>query len=212
MCCSAIAISSSSRRASSASAAAPCWLNTSQSVVEAHGRWRYRRARLRGSPPALIFGAGCRSDMWVLCSDVSARLWFAGCASLFADYLRDPVCDVIVVAWTNKSSRDRPLSCGVDVRVGNVVEDILGNKGLDVGCGVRWPCPCTRYKALGSCDNATRHALTSPSGTSKPVLATMELARFLDSVGDDNTSSFPSQIASNSFRSCSVRLASHPRT
>ena len=64
MCCSAMAISSSSRRASSATTAVPCWLSTSQSVVEAQAgvrtdaqgsgltssnkTWRWRSVRYVG--------------------------------------------------------------------------------------------------------------------------------------------------------------------
>ena len=58
-----------------------------------------------------------------------------------------------------------------------------GRGGLDVGCGVRWQCSYTLSKALGSCENATCHALTSPSGTTKPVLAKIVSARFFASAG-----------------------------
>ena len=60
--------------------------------------------------------------------------------------------------------------------------------------------------------NAVSHALTSPAGTTKPVLATIVSVRFRASSLDDNTSPFPSQIASNSFRSCSTCSVSHLRT
>ena len=52
-----------------------------------------------------------------------------------ADDLRDPICDVNVVAWTIRASSDRPFSCGVDVGVGNVVEVVWGRERI--GCGLR---------------------------------------------------------------------------
>jgi hypothetical protein len=131
----------------------------------------------------------------------------------FADDLRDPICDVNVVARTNRVSGDGPLSSGGGVGVGNVVEVVRGRGGeSDVGCGVRWSCLYIQSKALGSPVNAVSHALTSPAGTTKPVLATIVSVRFRASSLDDNTSPFPSQIASNSFRSCSTCSVSHLRT
>ena len=53
----------------------------------------------------------------------------------FADDLRDPVCDVNVVARTNRVSGDGPLSSGGGVGVGNVVEVVRGRGGI--GCGLR---------------------------------------------------------------------------
>jgi hypothetical protein len=47
----------------------------------------------------------------------------------FADDLRDPICDVNVVARTNRVSGDGPLSSGGGVGVGNVVEVVRGRGG-----------------------------------------------------------------------------------
>lgn len=52
-----------------------------------------------------------------------------------ADDFSDPICDVDVVAWTNRASRNRPPDPDPDVGVGNVVEVVLGQRGI--GCGLR---------------------------------------------------------------------------